>query len=111
MYRPVSGSDAYASRSPRVAHIVKTIEAGDEIEAVFADVLGRRRFETHTAIDAVRYRMLSRFCDGRLVKIETDEAACRKCFRHQEGGKSNAASHIGNFSACRQLRDDSFERR
>ena len=68
--------------APRIAHVVQAIEACNEIEACFLNVLGARLLKAYATVHPVRCGMPIRFLHGGRMEIEPDEATVRKSLRH-----------------------------
>jgi hypothetical protein len=57
----------------RIAHVVQTVEHGDEIEVAVGDAFGRGRHETYAIRETMRLHMRVGLLDRGRVKIVTDE--------------------------------------
>jgi hypothetical protein len=59
--------------TPRIAHVMKTVERSNKIEALFSNSLCGGSLETDAVRDAVLFRMSIGLLNGRLVKVVSDE--------------------------------------
>src|SRR5215470_12440138 len=98
-------------RTHRVAHVVQTVEKGDQIEILLRITLGRRDLEAGVCRDAVLPGMRRSVLDRAWVKVVTDELRLRKRLRHQYGGPAVPAPDVGDFGAALQFCNHAVERR
>ncbi len=68
--------------SDRIAHIVQTIENGNEIVVLSGKFLGLGYFEGDSVSDAIAPGVFARRFDGFVVVIESVELGIGKCFGH-----------------------------
>jgi hypothetical protein len=55
------------------------------------------------------FGLLLRAFDRCTVKVDADELGIGKRFRHQDGGCSVPATHVGHFRSALQFFDDTVE--
>src|SRR5215470_8112871 len=97
-------------RTHRVAHVVQTVEEGDQIEILLRITLCRRDLEASVCRDAMLPGMRRGALDRARVKVVTDELRLRERLRHQNGGPAMPTPDVGDFGAALQFCNDAVER-
>ena len=70
--------------TPRITHVVQTVEACHEVEAGFLDFLGTRLLKAYTITQPMCDSMSIRLLSGRRVEIVPDKLTFRESLRHQQ---------------------------
>ena len=68
--------------APRVAHVVQTVEACNEVKVGFLNVLGTRFLKAYAIDHSVRGGMPICLLHGRRMEIVSDKMTFRKSLRH-----------------------------
>src|SRR5438309_6601059 len=95
----------------RIAHIMKAIEGGDEIETLFGNGLRGSCLETDPVRHAVRFCMGIGLLDRRRVEVVAYERAFRKRLRHQQCREAHATADVPDFGASSQFGFDTIKSR
>src|SRR5208283_3862086 len=88
----------------RIAHVVQTVEHGDEIVIAAREGLRACDLETHSVTETRFLCTFARVHDGGFVVVETDEFRGGVSLRHDDRGGAVAASDIGDARTFLQFR-------
>ena len=83
--------------TPRITHVMQTVEAGHEVEVKFLDVLSARLLKAYAITQPMCDGMSIRLFNGRRVEIVPDKLTFGKSLRHQQSRIANAAADIGDL--------------
>src|SRR5215471_7331796 len=83
--------------TPRITHVMHTVEACHEVEAGFLDLLGARLLKAYAVTQPMFDGMSIRLFNGRRVEIVPDKLTFGESLRHQQSRKADAAADIGDL--------------
>src|ERR1700739_839978 len=95
----------------RITHIVQTIEHGDQVVVFAWKCFGLRDAKVEANLQTLSSGGRSGALDGLVVIVKSKELRFWEGFSHQHGGRTLAATHIGDACAGFELGLYAFQRR
>src|SRR6267143_4589324 len=95
----------------RIAHVVETIEDGNEVVVLAGKLYGLGDTKVEANLETFPGRCGAGALDGFVVIVKSEELRFWEGFGHQHGGCAFAAAHVGDFGAGFKLGLHALQRR
>src|ERR1700730_9165803 len=97
------------SGTERIAHVVQTVEEGNEVQPGLGEVLRCAHFEARVPRHAMRTGVCAGSLDRRRMEVVSDELRLRERLGHRDGRPAMSAPDIGYLGATIELVGDAVE--